>query len=328
MKVCVYSSHGFEENYLRSANQDQHELVFIKEALTAKTATYAHHAQAVSVFVSDTLNREVLEILKKQGVQYLALRSAGYNHLDVEAARDLNLLAARVPAYSPNSVAEHAVALMLALNRQIVKADNRCHQGNFSLDGLVGFDMKGKTAGIIGTGKIGSVLASILHGFGCRLLAYDIQQNKDLERRFGLHYTSLDDLCANSDVISLHVPLTRDTTAMIDKARINKMKKGVMLINTGRGDLVVTADVIAGLEQGIIGYYGMDVYSDERLFFADHSQDVIRDQQLSRLMSFDKVIITGHQAFLTHEALTNIANTTIQNLNDFEKQQHCDNLIA
>ncbi len=328
MKVTVYSSHPFEEAYLSKANNNQHELVFVRERLNPQTTRYASHSEAVCVFVSDRLDEETLNALQQQGVKYLALRSAGYNHLDLETARKLKLLAARVPAYSPYSVAEHAVALILALNRKIVQADNRTHQSNFSLEGLVGFDLKGKTVGIVGTGKIGSVIASIMNGFGCGLLGYDLHENSGLSAQFGLRYTSLTELCKASDIITLHLPLTPETNLLINKDVITQMKKGVMLINTGRGNLVETKDIIEALESRQIGYYGMDVYSDESLFFEDHSQEVLRDQNLSRLMSFENVIITGHQAFLTEEALKNIAVTTIQNLNDFEKQQHCDNLIA
>lgn len=327
MKVAIYSSHGFEEEYLKTANTAPHELVFIGQVLNSETVALAKGAEAVSAFVSDDLGQENLIALKKQGVKFLALRSAGYNHLNVSAARKLGFLVARVPAYSPHSIAEHAVALMLALNRKIVKANTRTHILNFSLNGLVGFDMKDKTVGIIGTGKIGSVMATILNGFGCRLLAYDRIENNELCRLYGLRYTSLEELCMNSDIITLHVPLNMETEGMIHKKMIAQMKRGVMLINTGRGRLVNTADVITTLKTGQIGAFGMDVYTDESLFFKDHSGEILKDDLLARLMTFENVIITGHQAFLTKEALSNIAYTTMRNLDCFETNQPCENLI-
>ncbi len=328
MKVAIYSTHKFEEEYLKAANSGKHQLVFISESLKPETVHLAKDCRAVCVFVSDDLGKESLIALNSLGVKYLALRSAGYNHLNVSAAKKLGILSARVPAYSPNSIAEHAVALMMALNRRIVKANTQTHQLNFSLDDLVGFDMKGKTVGIVGTGKIGSVMASILHGFGCHLLACDKIENKELCRLYGLKYTSIEELCHASDIISLHVPLNIETELMINKKLIARMKRGVMLINTGRGKLVNSADVIAALKTGQIGSFGMDVYADESLFFKDHSSEILKDDLLARLMTFGNVLITGHQAFLTREALENISITTIKNLDCFEKKTRCGNLIV
>lgn len=327
MKVAVYSIHRFEEEYLKAANASKHELRFIRECLSPDTAGLAKDTEAVCAFVSDDLGQDTLTLLVHYGVKYLALRSAGYDHLHVSAAKNLGMLAARVPAYSPNAVAEHAVALMMALNRKIVKANTLTHQLNFSLDGLVGFDMKGKTVGIVGTGKIGGVMASILHGFGCNLVACDKFGNEALCRQYGLRYVNMQELCRVSDIITLHVPLTPETDMMINQKLIEQMKRGVMLINTARGRLINTWDMIAALKTGQVGSFGMDVYTDESLFFKDHSGETLKDNALDRLMTFDNVIITGHQAFLTAEALTNIATTTIKNLDCFENNERCDNLI-
>lgn len=327
MKVAVYSFHNFEKDYLISANNNKHELIFISESLTLKNVVLAKGADAVCAFVSDDLGQEVLDALSSAGIKFIALRSAGFNHLNVSAARKLGIVAARVPAYSPYSVAEHAIALMMALNRKIVKANTATHHLNFSLDGMVGFDMKGKTVGIIGTGKIGSVAACILNGFGCTLLAYDKIEDPELKRLYSVNYVSLAELCRASDIVTLHVPLNAETEGMINKKRIALMKRGVMLINTSRGKLVNSADVIATLKTGQIGSFGMDVYSDESLFFKDHSGEILKDDLLARLMTFENVIITGHQAFLTKEALTNIAITTIYNLDCFDANASCSNLI-
>lgn len=328
MKVAVYSFYDFEKEYLVRANAGKHDLVFIPQPLRLENARLSMDCSAVAAFVTDDLGTEVLQELAMHGVKYICLRSAGYNHRNISTAKRLGIIAARVPSYSPNSVAEHAVTLMMALNRKIVKANAATHRLDFSLDGLVGFDMKDKTVGIIGMGKIGGVLAAILHGFGCTILACDKIRNPEMISRYGVKYCSLQELCRASDIISLHVPLDLETESMISKKLIAQMKRGVMLINTGRGKLVNTQDIIATLKTGQIGSFGMDVYADESLFFEDHSGEILKDDLLARLMMFDNVIITGHQAFLTHEALTNIAATTIDNLDCFEIGRHCDNLIT
>lgn len=327
MKVAVYSSHHFEKAYLLDANAGRHQLLFIPESLSLETVHLAKDCAAIAAFVSDDLGSDVLQELERLGLRYLCLRSAGYNHLNLSVARKLGILAARVPAYSPNSVAEHAVALMMALNRHIATANAATHRLDFSLDGLVGFDMKDKTVGIIGTGKIGGALASIMHGFGCTVYVFDKVRNPELISRYDVRYRSLPELCRTSDIISLHVPLSLETELMINKKLIAQMKPGVMLINTGRGKLVNTADVIAALKTGQIGAFGMDVYRDESLFFKNHNGEILKDDLLARLMTFENVIITGHQAFLTREALTNIAATTVYNLDCFEKGEKCPNLI-
>jgi D-lactate dehydrogenase len=252
---------------------------------------------------------------------------AGFNHVDLEAARDLDLTLLRVPAYSPYAVAEHAVAMILSLNRKIYRAYNRVREGNFALDGLLGFDLHGKTVGIVGTGKIGTLTAKILHGFGCRLLGYDVFPSPDCQA-LGLQYVALPELFAASDIVSLHCPLLPETYHLINAGAIEQMKPGIMLINTSRGQLIDTKAVIKGLKSGKIGYLGLDVYEQETdLFFEDLSDRVIQDDVFQRLLTFPNVLITGHQAFFTQEALQNIAETTIGNITDFEQGRTCPNQI-
>ena len=294
--------------------------------LTIQTAQLADGCKSVSIFVNDDASAPVLNKLKKNGVAFLALRSAGYNHVDLVEAKKLGLRVARVPDYSPYAVAEHAVALMLALNRKLIRAHNRVRELNFTLDGLVGFDMHGKTIGLIGTGKIGSVVAKIMNGFGCNVLASDLIESKELKEKYGVTYTDCESLCVKSDIISLHLPLAANTKHIINKNYIDKMKAGVMLINTSRGGLINTKDVIEGLKSSRIGYLGMDVYEEEGgLFFEDHSDDILQDDVISRLMTFNNVLITSHQAFLTNTALENIAKTTMYNIDCFEKGIVCEN---
>ena len=324
MKVIIFSTHRFEKEFLLSANRQRHELSFIDAGLSLQTVHLAQGFEAISVFVNDNASRPIVEELSRLGVRNIVLRSAGFNHVDYKRAKELGMRVARVPAYSPYAVAEHAVTLMLTLNRNIIRAHNRVMDLNFSLDGLTGFDMRGKSVGIIGTGKIGCVIAEILHGFGCRLLAYDISENEELKNRTNITYTSLEAVCKESDIISLHCPLTEATKYLINKESIKWMKNNVMLINTSRGALVKTKDVIDALKSGKIGYFGMDVYEEEeQLFFGDHSEEILQDETIARLLSFRNVLITGHQAFLTKEALENIALTTINNLNCFEGVEVC-----
>lgn len=328
MKVAVYSLHKFERPFLEKANGGKHEMYFLDMRLSPETVSLGAGAEAICLFVSDDASAPVLETLHRQGTRFIALRSAGFNNVDLEKATWLGIRVARVPAYSPYAVAEHAVALMLALNRKLIRAHNRVMEQNFSLDGLTGFDMNDKIAGIIGTGKIGAVVARILHGFGCRLLAFDQNENEEIKQQYGVEYTDCMSLCRQSDIITLHVPLTDQTKYLINKFCIDCMKPGVMLINTSRGALVRTSDVIAALKSGHIGYFGMDVYEEEEgLFFEDHSEDILQDDTIARLMTFQNVLITSHQAFLTDTALTNIAETTIYNLDCFEKNTPCENEI-
>ena len=329
MKTVIFSAHKFERDCFNKSAGNRHELLWIEAPLTETTAIMASGSKAICIFVNDDGSENVLKKLKKSGIEFLVLRSAGFNHVDLKAAKELGIRVARVPEYSPYAVAEHTVALMLALNRHLIKAHNRIRDGNFSLDGLTGFDMHGKTVGIIGTGKIGKVVASIVHGFGCKILAYDPIPDKTLEKQFTVEYTNVESLCYRSDIITLHAPLTDETKYLVNKKRIDQMKRGVMLVNTSRGGLVNTKDVIAGLKSGQIGYLGLDVYEEERgLFFEDHSSELLLDDVIARLMTFQNVLITSHQAFLTDTALQNIADITIQNLDDFENQRTCSNEIG
>lgn len=326
MKTIIYSTHRFEKEFILAANQNRHELTFVEVTLSLETVQHAKGFDAVSIFVNDNASTTVIEALSQLGVKNIVLRSAGFNHLDNKKARELKMRVARVPAYSPYAVAEHAVTLMLALNRKIIRAHNRIMDLNFSLDGLTGFDMRGKTVGIIGTGKIGSATAEMLNGFGCKLLAYDIYENEELKRKLSLVYTSLEQLFSQADIITLHCPLHEGTKYIINEDTISLMKNGVMLINTSRGALVKTKAVITALKTSKIGYFGMDVYEEEEhLFFTDHSEEILMDETIARLLTFRNVLITGHQAFLTNEALENIANTTIHNLNCFEERKVCEN---
>ena len=330
MKIMLYSTHKFEKEYLEKAFNGRYDVTYTNSSLSYETAALANGNEVVSIFVSDNASAPILRILAKYGVKYLLLRSAGYNHVDLEEAKKLNIKVARVPEYSPYAVAEHAVGLMMALNRKLINSHNRVMEQNFSLDGLVGFDMHGKTIGIIGTGKIGSVVAKIMNGFGCSLLAHDKMENDEIKNKYGVQYMDCETLCKESDIITLHIPLSPETKYLINKECILKMKRGVMLINTSRGALVCTKDVIDAMKMGQIGYFGMDVYEEEEhLFFEDHSEDILQDETIARLMSFKNVLITGHQAFLTKEALQNIAMTTRLNLDCFEKGIRTNNeLIA
>ena len=320
MKTTVFSTHKFEDPHLLSANKGKHELNLLEVRLTESTASLARGTEAISLFTSDDASAVVLEKLKDIGIKYIALRTAGYNNVAVEKAAELGIKVARVPAYSPYAIAEHTMALILALNRKLMRAHNRVRDMNFSLNGLTGFDLNGKTVGVMGTGKIGAILVKILHGFGCNILAYDNSEDGELIEKYGIRYTDCSTICRQADIISLHVPLVPSTKHLIDAKRISLMKPGVMLINTSRGGLVDTKAVIESLKTGKVGYFGMDVYEEEEgLFFEDHSDEILQDDVIARLMTFSNVLITSHQAFLTDTALTNIADTTIHNLDSFEK---------
>jgi D-lactate dehydrogenase len=315
MTITVFSAHAFERPYLLAAALERHELRFIDGALTVATAELAQGSTAVALFVNDDASAPVLERLAALGVRYLLVRAAGYDQVDVPAAHRLGLRVANVPKYSPFAIAEHALALMLALNRQLRRADAQVHHANFSLDELVGFDLHGKTVGIIGCGTIGATMAGLLHGFGCRLLGYDVAPDHTLTERFGLKYVPLDTLCALSDVITVHAPLTPATHHLLNAAQLATMKRGVMLINTSRGALLDTQAALAALDSGQLGYLGLDVYEHEKgLFFYDHSQEPPHDALLAQLLARPNVLITGHQGFLTREALANIATSAITTL--------------
>jgi D-lactate dehydrogenase len=320
MKVAIFSVKTFENPFLSSANEHHgHSIEFFESALNEQTAVLAKGFPAISCFVTDKVSPEVLAVLAKNGTKLIALRSAGFNHVDVPAAKKLGIIVARVPAYSPYAVAEFAVGLILTLNRKIHRAYQLIREQNFLLTNLLGFDLHGKTVGIIGTGKIGAIFAKIVQGFGCKLLAYDPCPSETC-LKLGVQYLEFDEVCRQADIISLHCPLNNETRHIIDAKAIDKMKPGVMLINTGRGALIDTPVIIQALKNGIIGYLGIDVYEEEEnLFFQDLSDTIIQDDVFTRLQTFPNVIITGHQAFFTKEALTNIAEITLNNITAYEK---------
>lgn len=328
MIISIFSSKPYDRSFLEEANKNfGFTLHFFETHLTSKTASLAQGSEVVCAFVNDHVDREVLDQLKILGVKLIALRCAGYNNVDMTAAAEMGIKIVRVPAYSPNAVAEHTVALMLALNRKIHKAYNRVREENFSLDGLLGFDMNGKTVGIVGTGKIGVITTKILSGFCCKLLAYDVMQNPEALAA-GVQYVSLPELYKQSDIITLHCPLMPETKHMINSESLQQMKDGVMIINTSRGGLIDTKSVIDALKKGKIGYLGLDVYEEEEaLFFEDESGRVLQDDVFARLLSFNNVLITGHQAFFTDTALKNIAETTLRNIKDFEEEKDCANQV-
>jgi D-lactate dehydrogenase len=328
-KIFLYSAKPYDIESLATANQGfDFQIDGVEARLTEKTTALATGYDAVCAFVNDTLNREVLTALKGLGIRMIAMRCAGFNNVDLEAARELGLPVVRVPSYSPRAVAEHALALLMTLNRKTHKGYNRVRDGNFSLQGLTGFDVYGKTVGVIGTGKIGQAFAEIMRGLGCNVLLYDPYPNTEWAKALGLKYIDLKALYAKSNIISLHCPLTADNHHMISEDAIAQMKPGVFLINTGRGGLIDTAAVINGLKSGSIGAVGLDVYEGEKeLFFDDHSDDVIHDDMFSRLITFPNVVITGHQAFLTEEALSNIATTTLENIQLVMDTGTCTNCV-
>lgn len=329
MKLAVYSTKQYDRKYLELVNKDfGFELEFFDFLLTPKTAKMAEGCQAVCLFVNDDGCREILTELAAIGVKILALRCAGFNNVDLEAAKELGIQVVRVPAYSPEAVAEHTVGMMLSLNRRIHRAYQRTRDANFSLEGLIGFNMHNRTAGIIGTGKIGVATMRILKGFGMRLLAFDPYPSEQA-LELGAEYVDLKTLYAESDVISLHCPMTPENHHLLNKQSFDQMKDGVMIINTSRGGLIDSTAAIDALKQQKIGSLGMDVYENERdLFFEDKSNDVIQDDVFRRLSSCHNVLFTGHQAFLTEEALTSISVTTLQNISQLDKGEPCPNIIT
>lgn len=318
MDTAVFSTKRYDREYLSKVNRGRHNLMFLDSRLTPETAPLAGGAPAVSIFVNDTASAPVLQRLADDGTRMLALRSAGFNHVDLAAAADLDLTVARVPAYSPYAVGEFTVGMILALNRKYHRAHNRVREGNFALDGLLGFDLHQRTVGIVGTGTIGRVVARILSGFGCRLVGYDPFPH-DEARQLGVEYMSMDSLFSTADIVTLHLPLTPDTYHLIDAHSLERFRPGAMLINTSRGALVDTEAVIEALKSGQLGSVGLDVYEEEGdLFFEDLSDRVIQDDVFSRLLTFPNVLVTGHQAFFTDNALHEIAETTIANISAFE----------
>ncbi len=328
MRVAVFNTKEYDRQYLESANAHHgHELVFFEPRLNFYTVVLASGFPAICVFINDCLDLPTLNLLAKGGTKAIALRSAGFNHVDLAAAKSLGMTVVRVPAYSPYAVAEYTVGLILALNRKIHRAYNRVRESNFSLEGLLGFDLHGCTVGVVGTGKIGALVARIMHGFGCNLLAYDPYQNPDC-LAMGVKYVDLPELLANSDIVTLHCPLTPKSHYLINARSLEQIKPGVMLINTSRGGLIDTQAAIDGLKSGKIGYLGLDVYEQEGdLFFEDLSSIVIQDDVFQRLLAFPNVLITGHQAFFTKDALKNIAETTLSNLTDIDKGHVCPNEV-
>ncbi|MCB2377906.1 2-hydroxyacid dehydrogenase [Hymenobacter sp. BT635] len=315
MKTTVFSTKPFEQAYLSAALGPEHPLRFIEANLSVDTAPLAQGSKAVAIFSTDDASAPVLEALHAQGVRFMTIRATGHDQVDLVRAQELGLRVANVPEYSPYAIAEHTLALMLALNRRLIRADRQLRSYDFRLDELIGFDLHGKTVGIIGLGHIGGIVAGILKGFGCRLLGYDPMPNPALTAHEGVTYTSLDQLCAEADIITLHAPMTPHAPYLIDAQRLALMKKGVMLINTSRGAELDTEAALAALDSGQLGYLGLDVYEHEQaLFFQDHSRQPPADPLFARLLTYPNVLITGHQAFLTQEALGNIAATTRQNL--------------
>lgn len=329
IRIAFYDAKPYDIQSFDSMNAAfGFELSYIPGHLTAQTAPLAKGFDAVCAFVNDTIDAETMDILAREGILLIALRAAGYNNVDLKTAFG-KIHIARVPAYSPHAVAEHAAALMLSLNRKIPKAYYRTRDNNFTLNGLLGFDMHGKTAGVIGTGQIGKCMIRILAGFGMRILAYDTFQDKAFQKTAGFEYAPLQRIFRESNVLTLHCPLTKETFHMVNAATIEKMKPGVMIINTGRGMLIDSKALLAGLKSGKIGSAGLDVYEEESdYFFEDFSNAGIPDDVLARLLSFPNVLITAHQAFFTQEALENIARTTLENIREFFVSQKVPNEIC
>lgn len=329
MQVAVFSTKSYDREFLikSSADTDIH-YDFFEERLTERTVILARDFPAVCCFVNDELSSSVIAAISSGGTRMIALRCAGFNNCNLQSAAEHGVKVARVPAYSPYAVAEHTVGLILTLNRKYHKAYNRVREGNFALHGMLGFDLHGKTVGVVGTGKIGQIAASILQGFGCRVLAFDVHQNPECVAA-GIEYVELDRLFAESDVVTLHCPLLPSTKHLINEKSIAKMKPGVMLINTSRGGLVDAKAVIEGLKKGQIGYVGLDVYEEEAdLFFEDRSELVIKDDVFSRLLTFPNVLITGHQAFFTRNALEAISQVTTENLRQFDQGEKLTNEVV
>jgi D-lactate dehydrogenase len=327
MKVAVFSAKNYDREFLGAANAGRHELVFLEPRLTAATAPLADGFAAVCAFVHDEIDAAAVDRLASGGCRFIALRCAGYNQVDLGAAARAGVTVARVPAYSPHGVAEHAVALLLALNRKTHRAYNRVREGNFSLEGLVGFDVHGKTVGVVGAGKIGAAFARIMLGFGCEVLAFDTVESAEL-RAAGVRYVALAELFGRADIVSLHCPLVPATHHLIRAETLAGMKRGVVILNTSRGALIDTRAAIDAIKAGVIGALGLDVYEEEEgIFFEDLSTQIVADDELMRLMTFPNVLITSHQAFFTREALRAIAETTVSNLTQFEETGACDHAL-
>jgi len=322
MKIAFFSTQPYDKTFFELHNSGfGFTIDYYETALTEKTVNLLSNVEAVCVFVNDQINRSVIQALSQKGIKIIALRCAGFNNVDLEAAKEFDIKIVRVPAYSPYAVAEHAVAMIMTLNRKTHKAYIRVREQNFSLNGLLGFDLHGKTVGVVGTGNIGQIFCAIMKGFGCNVLAYDIHPNEKLVET-GVRYVPLAELLTQSDIISLHCPLNEHTRYIINDQSVQQMKKGVMLINTSRGALIDTRTAIQALKSRVIGSLGIDVYEqEETLFFRDLSENIIQDDMITRLSSFPNVLITSHQGFFTQEALTQIAITTLSNLKSYQHGQ-------
>ncbi|MCM8568600.1 2-hydroxyacid dehydrogenase [Gramella jeungdoensis] len=320
MKIAVFSTKAYDQEYFERYNKDHYlEFTFFETALNSHTANIASGYEVVCVFVNDKVDARTIGILAGSGIRLIALRCAGFNNVDIEAAKRHDIKVVRVPAYSPEAVAEHAAALILTLNRKTHKAYNRVREANFSLNKLIGFNIHGKTVGVIGTGKIGATFCKIMKGFGCKIIAFD-KYRSDEVKDLGVEYKTLNDVFKEADIISLHCPLTPETKHMINEKSLASMKNGIMIINTSRGALIDTADIIKGLSDRKVGYLGIDVYEqEENLFFKDLSESIIEDDLILRLISFPNVLITSHQAYFTREAMEEITLTTLKNITDFKK---------
>lgn len=329
MNIAFFSTKSYDRTFMDQVNEEfGHTLSYFEAGLRPETAMLAQNHEAVCIFVNDRCDAETLDALHEYGVKLLALRSAGFNHVDIAHAAELGMKVVRVPAYSPYAVAEHTLAMILTLNRKTHLAYDRVRDGNFSLERLMGFDLHGRTVGVVGTGIIGRVFANMMLGMGCKVVAYDPKPNEELQKS-SVRYVGLSELFEQADVISLHCPLTKETHHLINPEAIQQMKDGAMLINTSRGGLVDTKAVITALKNRKLGYFGLDVYEqEENLFFEDLSGAIIQDDMITRLMTFPNVLITSHQAFFTEEAMTKIAETTLQNIRDFEEGEELKNEVA
>lgn len=328
MKVALFSCKSYDREYFTRYREDILDFQFYDVELSENTVRLADGCKAVCVFVNDNLGKKVIEKLAFIGVKLIAMRCAGFNNVDLAACKEQGIRVVRVPAYSPHAVAEHALSLILTLNRKTHKAYNRIREGNFSLERLVGFDLHNKTVGCIGTGQIGAVFCSIMQGLGCKVFAYDIHPSEPLMAK-GVTYVQLEELLQISDIVSLHCPLNRETYHLIDDPQFTEMKTGAMLINTSRGGLINTKAAVKALKSKKLGFLGIDVYEqEEHLFFYDYSETILEDELISRLITFPNVLITSHQAFLTDEALTAIAQTTIQSIIAFEFESELENEIV
>lgn len=328
MKIAFFSTKSYDrESFENHLGDFGHEVSYFEAMLDPRTLSLAEGHQAICTFVNDTIDEGILKKMSQMGIQLIALRCAGYNQVDLKTANSLGISVVRVPAYSPEAVAEHAFALILTLSRKTHKAYNRVRENNFSLEGLTGVNIHGKTVGVIGTGAIGRAFCRIAKGFGCKVLAYDLMENEEM-KQIGVEYLPLEKVLSLSQIISLHCPLTPETKHLINRETISKMQNGVALINTSRGALIDTKEVIKALKSKKLGFLGIDVYEqEEHIFFQNLSEEILLDEQIARLMTFPNVLITGHQAFLTKEALAQIALTTLKNVQEFEEGKPLTNEI-